>query len=301
MKVTSRLSLLVAILSFFGFLHSARAGCPGDINGDHEVTIDEIVRSVNAALQGCESFESCGDGVVQSALGEDCDGSNLAGGSCSMLGFSGGTLACTASCKLNTTGCTTSGGGGLLATGQSQCDQGSGSVGACPGSPAGQDGALHSGTATAYSDNGDGTVIDNVTGLQWEKLSDDDGIHDWNNAYTWYDAFTVKITALNAAPCFAGHCDWRLPNRRELDSLVDIGRASPAIHPLFNTACDSGCAPTACSCTQSDNYWSSSTYQDPGVFPPPGFAWTVEFNFGAINGFDKTIPAYYVRAVRAGK
>lgn len=49
------------------------------------------------------------------------------------------------------------------------CDQGSGALGACPGVPAGQDGWLQKGLARSYTDNGDGTITDNKTGLMWEK------------------------------------------------------------------------------------------------------------------------------------
>ncbi len=55
----------------------------------------------------------CGDGVIQG--GEECDGLNLNGTSCSSFSFSGGTLSCTLSCTFNTTLCTSgssSGGGG---------------------------------------------------------------------------------------------------------------------------------------------------------------------------------------------
>ncbi|MBI5405946.1 hypothetical protein HY972_02825 [Candidatus Kaiserbacteria bacterium] len=54
----------------------------------------------------------CGDGVIGS--GEQCDGSNLGGSSCSSLGFTGGTFSCTSACTFNTSQCTSgsSGGGG---------------------------------------------------------------------------------------------------------------------------------------------------------------------------------------------
>jgi hypothetical protein len=47
---------------------------------------------------------TCGNGKLDS--GESCEGSNLNGSSCSALGFTGGTLACAASCLFDTTGCT---------------------------------------------------------------------------------------------------------------------------------------------------------------------------------------------------
>ena len=183
--------------------------------------------------------------------------------------------------------------GKLLRTGQIQCDQGTGTLGACPGHPVGQDGSLQKGAAFSYVDNGDGTVTDNVTGLMWEKLSDDGSIHDWDANYTWYDAFRVKIAALNRA-VFAGYHDWRLPNHRELESLVDLNRSRPAINPVFHTDCVPGCTGLKCSCTQSFRYWSSTTY----AFGTTG-AWGVYFYDGFVNSYVKTGNGY-VRAVRGG-
>ena len=190
---------------------------------------------------------------------------------------------------------------GLLETGQTQCDQGKGTLGACPGSPAGQDGAVLAGAARSYTDNGDGTVTDNVTGLMWEKLSNDGTIHDKSTLYSWYTAFTKKIAALNGGGGFAGHTDWRLPNSFELHSLTDLGRVSPAIDPAFNTSCAPSCTVTTCSCTQPDVYWSSTTYQD-----DPSQAWLVDFSDGyvaendLITGRGKTDARASVRAVRGG-
>lgn len=184
---------------------------------------------------------------------------------------------------------------GLQQTGQTECDQGSGTLDACPGSPLGQDAAVGAGVPLSYTDNGDGTITDNVTGLMWEKLSDDGLIHDKDTTYTWADAFAVKILALDSTPCFAGHCDWRLPNRRELESIVDEGRTAPAVDPAFNNNCKAGCKVTACSCVQLDSYWSSTTYTD-----IPSFAWGVDCNVGSVNGFEKATALFYVRAVRGG-
>jgi len=231
--------------------HAAAAcsSCPGDTDNDGEVTIAELVRAVNSALNGCPT-----PGPTQSS--------------------------------------------GLLSTGQAQCDDGSGTLGTCPGSPRGQDGEIKAGAPLTYTDNGNGTISDSVTGLTWEKLSSDGSIHRVDNTYTWANAFSAKIAALNTTPCFAGHCDWRLPNRRELESLVDLGRVTPAVDPAFNTACKPGCTVMTCSCMQPDMpYWSSTSYQDPTA--PPGVAWAVDENVGIVNAFDKTNPNH-VRAVRGG-
>lgn len=52
----------------------------------------------------------------------------------------------------------------------------------------GSDGAVQAGRALSYTDNGDGTITDNVTGLMWEKKDDSGGIHDKDNDYTWSGA-----------------------------------------------------------------------------------------------------------------
>src|SRR5579862_262441 len=83
-----------------------------------------------------------------------------------------------------------------LRTGQDGCDNGDGTLGVCPGSPAGQDGELQEGVARNSTDNGDGTITDHVTGLMWEKLSADGSIHDYSTQGSWAEAFE-KIMTLN--------------------------------------------------------------------------------------------------------
>lgn len=180
-----------------------------------------------------------------------------------------------------------------LRTGQTQCDQGDGTVGACPGSPAGQDASALNGAARSYTDNGNGTITDNATGLMWEKLSGE-GIHNGGATYTWFDAFNVKIAALNAGGGFAGHTDWRLPNRFELETLLDLGHVNPAINPAFNMGCVSGCTVLTCSCTPSLYYWPSTTDLSQG-----NTAFTVGFYFGTVER-DSKFETHSVRAVRGG-
>jgi len=176
-------------------------------------------------------------------------------------------------------------------TGQTICYDAAGTVIACAGT--GQDGELQKGIANSFTDNGDGTVTDNLSGLMWAKLSDDGTIHDWDDLYTWDNAFLSKVATLNSGS-FAGHSDWRVPNLDELESLRSLGAVSPATFSEFNTGCVPACTVTTCSCTQSDSYWSSSTYQS-----APTYAWYVYFNDGLTYNFYKTF-SLYVRGVRAG-
>jgi hypothetical protein len=180
----------------------------------------------------------------------------------------------------------------LLKTGQTGCYDGGGNGIACAGT--GQDGDLQKGVVRSYTDNGDGTVTDNQTGLTWEKKSDDGSIHDKDDVYFWSDAFTVFIAGLNTAN-FAGHNDWRLPNRFELESLFDLTGGNPAVDASFNNNCISGCLVANCSCTQPDSeYWSSTS-----LAPTPFFAWVV-FSNGGVNFDHKTFSTASVRAVRGG-
>jgi hypothetical protein len=182
--------------------------------------------------------------------------------------------------------------GQRLRTGQTICYSGTGAGMLCGGT--GQDGELQSGLARAYVDNGDGTITDINTGLMWEKLSDDGSIHDKDDQYTWTDAFSVKVAALNGGGGFAGHTDWRLPNVNELQSLTNYGVQNPAVDAAFNTSCSPSCTVSMCSCTQPDFYWSAST-----LTPFPTSAWIEFFFNGAVGPCAKT-EDNYVRLVRGG-
>ena len=87
---------------------------------------------------------------------------------------------------------------------------------------------------TRWVDNGDGTATDSTTGLQWELKTNDGSVHDKDDAYVWSatedgtapdgTAFTVFLGTLNGSAdgvCFAGHCDWRLPTKIELEGIFD--------------------------------------------------------------------------------
>jgi hypothetical protein len=150
-----------------------------------------------------------------------------------------------------------------------------------------------------FADRGDGTVVDNLTGLQWEKKTAADGVanlsdpHDADNTYTWSvadvesdgTAYTDFLAALDGG-CFAGQCDWRLPTVIELQTILAEPypcAAHPCIDPVFGP-------------TNVRDHWTSTLFGDRLV----GLGWFVTFFQGAMGGQGQTA-ARYVRAVRGGR
>lgn len=164
--------------------------------------------------------------------------------------------------------------------------------GLCAGT--GQDGELRKGLTRSYTDNGDGTITDNRTGLMWEKLSDDGSIHDKNNVYSWTSAFSGKIATLNSGGGFAGYTDWRLPNVNELYSLMIQGSDErPAMDTVFNTACTAGCTVTTCSCAGNSRHLSATPSHS-----SPNKAWYVDLDYGGFVFPGDKVSTFTVRGVR---
>ncbi|MBY0277565.1 DUF1566 domain-containing protein [Candidatus Binatia bacterium] len=180
-----------------------------------------------------------------------------------------------------------------LKTAQIHCFSTSSTPGAIPCAGTGQDGEFQAGVARSYQVIGF-TVRDYATGLEWEKLTDDDSIHDKD---TWYsfDAAMAKIAELNSS-LYAGHDDWRLPNRFELETLLDLGGISPAVDTRLHQ-CFAGCTQLICSCTSGGDYWTSTV----GEFFPV-FGTTVNFTNGGVDFslLSDPLATIHVRAVRGG-
>ena len=107
----------------------------------------------------------------------------------------------------------------------------------------GQDGEIQAGVdwpSPRFTDNGDGTVTDNLTGLMWLQDANciktnypnfDRDFTPEDGAVTWQHAFDfVKGINNGTYPiCGVGYTDWRLPNKKELYSLIDYSQEQPAI------------------------------------------------------------------------
>nr|WP_298143851.1 DUF1566 domain-containing protein [uncultured Pseudomonas sp.] len=93
--------------------------------------------------------------------------------------------------------------------------------------------------ANAFVDNQDGSVSDQASGLTWQQR-DDGRTRDWPAALAYCEALNL-----------AGHSDWRLPNVKELQSIVDYSRPAPAIDQRYLQLSD----PAAW-------FWSSTTLGD---------------------------------------
>lgn len=130
-------------------------------------------------------------------------------------------------------------------------------------------------SSPSYTDNGDGTITDNITGLMWVKDGNSVGCNNgatlnWEGALNFCDTST-----------FAEYTDWRLPNVRELQSIVDYTKSGPSINTTYFLN------------TKITYYWSSTT--------PVGFttnAWCVAFNQGDLTSAYNKINNAYVRPVR---
>jgi len=104
-------------------------------------------------------------------------------------------------------------------------------------------------SSAGFTDNGDGTVTDNLTGLVWLKNADCFG-------WIWWDAALTACNNLATGTCgltdFSSAGVWRLPNINELRSLLDPSLPSPYLpagHPFTNVRTGD---------IFEDSYWSST-------------------------------------------
>jgi len=158
------------------------------------------------------------------------------------------------------------------------------------------DGHYQKGTTPSYTrDDGNETVLDNLTGLVWQDDSavasvrkqwlSDDNYNTCRNDTTdpaCFDTTGDTATTYCANLVMGGFEDWRLPTSVELEGIVNYGARRPAIDSTFSN-------------TASSYYWSSTSFVGVEVN-----AWFVYFNNGDVNGNLKDANDY-VRCVRDGQ
>lgn len=128
----------------------------------------------------------------------------------------------------------------------------------------------------SFTDNG-ASVVDASTNLEWQKCalgqvySTGSGCEGIPFELTWKQAF-IKAGQFSENPILAGGSQWRLPNVKELSTLIDSA--------CYNPASNQGVLPGL----GSFHYWTATNnFQGGG-----GDAWAVDFTLGSINRFNKT-------------
>ncbi|MCX5885263.1 MAG: DUF1566 domain-containing protein [Proteobacteria bacterium] len=173
----------------------------------------------------------------------------------------------------------------LPRTGQTKCYDTSGNKITCAGT--GQDGDIQAGVAwpePRFTDNGDGRMTDNLTGLMWTKDANlPGGTKIWQETLDYCNNLTL-----------GGYSDWRLPNINELESLVNGAESNTTT--WLNTQGFTN--------VQADGYWSSTSCA--GL---PDLAWVVHMWYGLVvtnvcySGvcYGSKSDDYYVWPVRSGQ
>lgn len=131
-----------------------------------------------------------------------------------------------------------------------------------------------------FIDNGNNTVTDTETGKTW--VQDHCALPVAAFAEPMNDVENIAaIKELNRIK-FAGHSDWRVGKRFEVESTLDLKRSNPAIDPIFRN-------------TKSSWYRTSTP-----VHGDSGYAWCVGFFFGSVYSYGKGY-SYFVRPCRSSK
>jgi hypothetical protein len=156
----------------------------------------------------------------------------------------------------------------------------------------GQD-AQYSGEDFRYTDNGDGTISDDVTGLMWQQMPELYNKKSYDDALSEASSFNL-----------AGHTDWRLPTVKELYSLINHTGSSQTLTPYIDTNYFGfRWGDTSLGERSIDvQYWSSTEYVG-RIYQGDEAVFGVNFGDGRIKGYPRYngpngVPENFVRYVR---
>lgn len=210
-------------LTLLGVLGMARVTsaqpCPGDLNGDNEVTIDEVIVAINSALNGCTAAAATPTPSQSPTV----------------------TLRPTTTRTPSVTWTATATRSATIGNSPTPTprfrDNGNGTI-------------TDTSNGLVWQKQGDdGGLLDKDMRYSWTLSGSTAPIGT---------VFSTLLQALNASR-FGGYNDWRLPTLEELQTLVSRGAGSPGaplVLPEFNKNCLPGCSVTQCSCTMALNYWT---------------------------------------------
>ena len=187
-------------------------------------------------------------------------------------------------------------------TGQTDCWQANGDpvlcqtciIGVGCTNKTGQDGMWEKGVALPkprFTDNGDGTATDNLTGLIQLKNADCFGPRTWQQALDDCNGLSAGYCGLTDG---SSEGDWRLPNRRELFSLIHDGYWGPALTNTAGTGQHTNGDPFNLNYVLP--YWSSTS-----LIGTETQAFTINFNRGLMDTENKVIDSQFVWCVKGGQ
>lgn len=228
-----------------------RTGLSGFVSGNAGGSFDDF--RVNLFNSNACNF--CGNGIIDN--GEQCDDGNITDGD-----------GCSATCQteIPTQVC----GNGTVESGE-QCDDGNILNGDGCSATCQTEILRYPKCLFNYTDNSDGTVMDNCTGLLWQK----EGI---NHGYF------SEVVSYCSNLILGNYQDWRIPTANELITLADHNRAQPALNPLFNIPSNG-----------DYTYWTSTLLQG-----STDRRFVIDFTYGSTGHFWPYDDAYQllVRCVR---
>jgi len=149
-----------------------------------------------------------------------------------------------------------------------------------------------------FTDNGDGTITDNLTALMWLKNANCAGVPASSQPNAIAAVAELNGTGkMNGVDCgdVGLHKDWRLPNIKELESLINFGFVNPAFSGASGTTNGTANDPFA-NFQIFSGYWSSTTFAGDSTI-----GWGINFSNPStiINNGAKTFSGF-VLAVRGG-